>query len=91
MPKTAKLQILGQVQGVGLRYSLTRFAQKKGLKGWVRNEPDGSVCCCLQNNQAEVDELVKWLKNNKNKREIEKIDLVWIDEEAKYQDFMIIY
>jgi acylphosphatase len=33
----------GRVQGVGFRFTAQRFAADRGLTGWVRNLPDGSV------------------------------------------------
>ena len=42
--KAARLYIVeGQVQGVGFRFFVERVAQSLGLKGTVRNRPDGCV------------------------------------------------
>jgi acylphosphatase len=41
--KALIVSVRGRVQGVGFRYWTVRQADALGLKGWVRNEPDGSV------------------------------------------------
>ncbi|HND33564.1 MAG TPA: acylphosphatase, partial [Myxococcota bacterium] len=38
-----RLVIRGKVQGVWFRASARDEAQRLGLRGWVRNLPDGSV------------------------------------------------
>ena len=44
MPDKALLvSIRGHVQGVGFRMWTEREAEVFGLRGWVKNEPDGSV------------------------------------------------
>jgi len=40
----AAFRVHGEVQGVGYRRFAVREAQALGLAGWVRNEPDGTVC-----------------------------------------------
>lgn len=35
--------VSGRVQGVGFRFFARRAAGETGVKGWVRNLPDGSV------------------------------------------------
>ncbi len=41
--RARKFWVSGQVQGVGYRYFAVRVARELGLKGWVRNLPDGRV------------------------------------------------
>ena len=41
--QSVRLIIKGRVQGVGFRHWTTREASARGLDGWVRNLPDGSV------------------------------------------------
>ena len=34
---------VGRVQRVGFRYTMQRACQRHGVRGWVRNRPDGTV------------------------------------------------
>ena len=43
-----RLRFVGEVQGVGFRWTAREVADSLGLVGWVRNEPDGSVSMELQ-------------------------------------------
>ncbi|MBN1195976.1 MAG: acylphosphatase [Candidatus Aminicenantes bacterium] len=41
--ETRRYTVTGRVQGVGFRFSARQTAWKLGIRGWVRNNPDGSV------------------------------------------------
>lgn len=47
MPRL-RILVTGRVQGVGFRWFVARAAARHGIAGFVRNEPDGSVCCEAQ-------------------------------------------
>lgn len=38
-----RLELYGRVQGVGFRMFTVRTARELGIRGWVKNRPDGSV------------------------------------------------
>ncbi len=54
--KHYRITVSGKVQGVGFRISTKKMADAMGVKGIVRNQPDGSVFI-----EAEGDEeLIKY-------------------------------
>jgi len=45
---------IGNVQGVGFRYTTRNVAAGYDIAGWVRNEPDGSVLCEVEGDEPEL-------------------------------------
>jgi DNA ligase D-like protein (predicted 3'-phosphoesterase) len=63
MPEVAiRAVVTGDVQGVGFRETTRRRALKLGLRGWVRNEGDGSVTVHAEGPDEGVDELLAFLR-----------------------------
>ena len=52
--KRLRLRFVGQVQGVGFRWTSAGVARDLGLTGWVKNELDGSVTAEIQGSAAHV-------------------------------------
>lgn len=49
-----RLRFVGEVQGVGFRWTAMNVARELGLTGWVLNEDDGSVSMELQGEPSHV-------------------------------------
>ena len=47
--------VVGRVQGVGFRYFALRRGADLGLRGWVANEPDGSVRTRAEGTRADLE------------------------------------
>ena len=60
--KSVDVRISGAVQGVYYRASARREGSLRGLRGWVRNESDGSVGLHLQGDVAAVDAMLDWCR-----------------------------
>ena len=58
--KRISLIITGKVQGVGYSYSVKLKAESMGIRGYVRNQLDGSVFVTVQGENTAVENFVKW-------------------------------
>jgi len=57
-----RLIVSGRVQGVAYRASTAREAERRGVRGWVRNRADGSVEAALEGPEAAVAAMVDWCR-----------------------------
>jgi acylphosphatase len=63
MTSTAvQVRVSGRVQGVAFRWEAQHAAQKFGVTGWVRNEPDGSVVAHVEGEPDAVNDMVVWMR-----------------------------
>ena len=64
-PIRARILIKGSVQGVNYRYRTVENARKLGIKGVVRNLPDGDVeIFCEAPSKEKLDEFVSEVSKN---------------------------
>ena len=68
-----RIEFHGRVQGVGFRYQARKYASAYGLKGWVRNEYDGSVTVEVQGNPGMINMMLKHLTSDRY------IQIDWVD------------
>lgn len=85
----ARLLISGIVQGVGYRYGAHREAGSRGLRGWVRNLPDGRVEAVFQGPREEVEAMIRWCYRGPSEAHVSNIDVVYEDAKEDLQGFGI--
>lgn len=56
------IKISGRVQGVGFRYSAAGEARYRGIKGFVKNLPDGSVYIEAEGSAEQLNSFVEWCR-----------------------------
>jgi len=66
----------GRVQGVGFRYTIARAAASRGLGGWVRNRPDGTVEAVFEGEREAVDALVRMCEEGPRGAAVERAEIV---------------
>lgn len=74
--KAVKGRVTGDVQGVGYRMYAYRQAHRLGLKGWIKNNNDGSVTFVCEGSGVDLDYFIDLLKRG---NEFSKVDEVEIE------------
>ena len=59
-----EIRFTGSVQGVGFRYRSQYAANGCGVKGWVKNEWDGSVLMEAQGTERQINEMLKLINSS---------------------------
>lgn len=88
---TARIYILGFVQGVGFRRFVKKNAQSLGLKGWVKNLPDGRVETLAQGSKEKIEELILICKKGTFFSDIKSIQVEWDKDSEDFSDFLILH
>lgn len=78
----------GKVQGVGFRYNTRNFAEKMGLRGWVKNLDDGRVEMYAEGRTDCLQELIEKLNSRFTITQMEKEDC---PASGNYANFGIRY
>lgn len=58
------IHFIGRVQGVGFRYRTENIAMSHDVTGWVRNEPDGTVCCVAEGTPEELQRFLAAIRES---------------------------
>ncbi|MEQ6119438.1 acylphosphatase [Reichenbachiella sp. MALMAid0571] len=60
--KSIEVTVIGIVQGVFFRISTLEKATSIGIKGWVKNSPDGSVLIRAEGTEKNISEFLDWCR-----------------------------
>lgn len=83
-----KIHVNGYVQGVGFRWRTVREAAALGIKGFVRNMPDGSVYIEAEGTRKQLRSFVEWCKKGPGYVESVTTDVY---PPVDYTDFRVEY
>jgi acylphosphatase len=83
-------QISGQVQGVGFRSLVSRYALKHSIKGFVQNLSDGRVEICAQGERSAIQEFFNEIRVNPGRAFIERFEEKKTECGKKYSTFQVL-
>jgi acylphosphatase len=71
------LLVSGRVQGVAFRAYTEEEAQRLGVRGWVRNLPDGRVELEGEGERDAVEALVAWCRHGPPAARVDGVEVEW--------------
>jgi len=79
MPGFVRVRVVvaGRVQGVAFRASAVDEARRLGVRGHVRNLPDGTVEAEAEGERSAVEALVRWCGRGPPAARVERVDVEW--------------
>lgn len=69
------MRVYGRVQGVYFRQETAEQARARGVSGWVRNNPDGSVEAVFEGDRRMVEEMVEWCRRGPAAAKVERLEV----------------
>lgn len=73
--KHIAIKIVGNVQGVFFRTSTKEAAEQLGIKGFVRNEKDGSVYVEAEGGEENLQQFVAWCHRGPSRAEVKDVHI----------------
>lgn len=83
------IRVIGKVQGVFFRASTKAKADELSIKGFVRNEPGGSVYIEAEGEIGNINQFLDWCKEGPPRSRVDNLDV----QEAKvtgYSNFDVL-
>ena len=68
--------VQGFVQGVFFRDTMRRLAERHGVAGWARNNPNGTLEAVLEGEPDAVERLLELAREGPRGADVERVDVV---------------
>lgn len=91
MKARARVLVSGRVQGVYYRSYAQNRARQLGLKGWVRNNPDGSVEMVCEGEEEAVESMIDWCWKGSPSSRVSGVEVAWEEYRGEFEDFRVTY
>lgn len=74
-----RVVVHGHVQGVFFRESTRQEAQRRGVSGWVRNDPRGTVTAELEGGAGDVEAMVEWCRRGPAHAVVDRVETTTVE------------
>lgn len=89
--KRVRIRVSGIVQGVFFRATTKDVAQRIGLRGIVKNLPDGSVEIVAEGEEDDIIKLIEFAKKGPPSAKVYDIEVEWLEAKDDLPHFKIVY
>ncbi|MGD9402357.1 MAG: acylphosphatase [bacterium] len=80
-------RVHGVVQGVGFRHFARTLAESFGIKGYVRNVPDGSVEVVAEGDKQVLKAFLDEVKIGPRFGSVSRMDVEWLEAKGDFSGF----
>lgn len=87
--KRVHLFVSGRVQGVFFRAHTRDLARRLGLKGFVRNLPDGRVEVVAEGPEEKLQELIEFCRHGPPLAHVTGTEIHWEEPTGEFRDFLV--
>ena len=77
-----RVVVRGRVQGVFFRDTVRNAAEREGVSGWVRNNPDGTLEAVLEGDAAAIERVVTLCREGPPAAEVHQFEVFDEPEEG---------
>ena len=84
-----RLIVKGKVQGVFYRASAKEEAKALGLRGWVRNTPEGHVEAVATGEHQALSQFIDWCKKGPPSAQVTVVDII-PEELTQFERFSVL-
>lgn len=88
MKKSVSIHVTGRVQNVGFRYYTQKKAIELGVRGFVKNRPDGSVYIEAEAEEGPLGLFIHWCSQGPAWARVDEA-IVQAQPVQNFQDFLI--
>jgi acylphosphatase len=79
------------VQGVYFRENTRREAQRRAVRGWVRNLSDGRVEAVFEGERNSVEAVVEWCRVGPPDGHVERLEVKWEEPQGSFSGFEVTW
>lgn len=86
--KRLEAKVYGWVQGVGFRAYTKRYAVSLNLRGFAKNEPEGTVYIVAEGEENNLLKLLEYIKNGPGR--VDRVEYKITDAKEEFSGFSIL-